>query len=112
MHELSLALSLIEAVAPKVPRKPMLREVHVTVGPLAGVWPDALEFGFTEIARQEGYDNVRLVVHATQAHFACQGCGRDYTTGDAIGTCPDCGSMARKMVSGAEFTLDSIELEE
>ena len=112
MHELSLALSLLEAVAPRVPHKAALREVHVTVGPLAGVCAEALEFGFAEIALREGYLNAKLSIRSVPARFACQGCGADYESATAQAVCPHCGSLQRRLVSGAEFSLDSIELEE
>lgn len=48
MHELSIALSLIDAVCDELPRlgEVAVRCVHVRVGPLSGVVADALAFAF------------------------------------------------------------------
>jgi hydrogenase nickel incorporation protein HypA/HybF len=112
MHELSLVSSILDTIAPKVPSKKALREVHVTVGPLSGVWPEALRFGFEELSRQEGYLNAVLVIRQVPVLFVCESCQKDYQTDSVMGVCPSCSSMKRRMVHGSEFTLDSIEIEE
>jgi len=49
MHELSIALSLVDAVCEELPRigsHVSVKAVHVRIGPLSGVVPDALAFAF------------------------------------------------------------------
>jgi hydrogenase nickel incorporation protein HypA/HybF len=49
MHELSIAMSLIDAVCEELPKLGSgvaVRTIHVRVGPLSGVVPRALAFAF------------------------------------------------------------------
>ena len=112
MHELSLAYTMLEMISGMVPDKLSLRKVHVTIGPLSGVWPDALQFGFEELARQEGFSNAALVVRKTPAVCVCVACGKRYETEDVHSGCTSCGALARSIESGAEFQMDSLEVEE
>ncbi len=114
MHELSLAAEIVDLIRPKVPPEEKLSKVFVTVGPLSGVWPDALEFGFEEIARQNGFADAKMVITRTHARAACDDCGAEYAFDppESRPSCPRCGSSNRRVMSGNEFTVDSIEVED
>jgi hydrogenase nickel incorporation protein HypA/HybF len=112
LHELSLACTMLEMISGMVSDKPSLRKVHVTIGPLSGVWPDALQFGFEALAQQQGFSNATLVVRKTPAVCVCAACGTRYETQDVQGGCTSCGSLARCIESGADFRMDSLEVEE
>jgi hydrogenase nickel incorporation protein HypA/HybF len=112
MHELSLASSMLNAVADAMPQGARLAKVHVTIGPLSGVSPDSLDFCFGELARQRGFQDARLLISRTAAHAKCISCGDLYALDRFDVPCPQCGAFDRDIESGAEFTLDSIELEE
>jgi hydrogenase nickel incorporation protein HypA/HybF len=68
MHELSIALSLVEAVSEELVRlgeRVSLRSVHVRVGPLSGVVPEALAFAFEVAANDTAIAGVRLTIERT-----------------------------------------------
>jgi hydrogenase nickel incorporation protein HypA/HybF len=112
MHELSLADSILELVGPKVPGAEKLTAVHVTVGPLSGVCAESLRFGFDALAEERGFGRAKLVVRRTPARARCEGCGLEYACEDLMEGCPSCGALGRRVLSGDEFTVDSIELDE
>lgn len=112
MHELSLAANMLEQIAPLVKNKTELKKVHVTIGPLAGVHAESLEFGFTELAKADGYTDVALIIHKKSASLRCDECKEIYETDHFDNGCPLCGGIQRTIISGREFTLDSIEVEE
>jgi hydrogenase nickel incorporation protein HypA/HybF len=65
MHELSIALSLIEAVSEEVPRlgpDVTVRSVRIRVGTLSGVAPDALAFAFDAAAADSAIAGARLLI--------------------------------------------------
>ncbi|MFW5798215.1 MAG: hydrogenase maturation nickel metallochaperone HypA [Planctomycetota bacterium] len=112
MHEFSLAESMLSIVEDQLGHKARLASATVTVGPLAGIDAESLRFCFTEVARQEGFGEPTLVTNLVPARLHCYDCGNEYTTRDALAPCPTCGSMHRRIDSGQEFTLDSVELED
>lgn len=68
MHELSIALSLVDAVCEELPRlgdKVFVRSVRVRVGPLSGVVPDALAFAFEVAADDSPIAGARLEIEHT-----------------------------------------------
>jgi hydrogenase nickel incorporation protein HypA/HybF len=112
MHELSLADSILELVGPKVHVAGRLKEVHVTVGPLSGVCVESLTFGFDALAQERGFERATLVVTRTPSRVRCNACGNEYACADLMQGCPSCGGLQRTVLSGDEFTVDSIEVDE
>jgi hydrogenase nickel incorporation protein HypA/HybF len=111
VHELSLAFSMIKIISDKVPDKKSLRKVHVTVGPLSGVWPDALQFGFEELACRLGFSNAELIISNPPAVCLCTACGTRYEIDDLQKGCSTCGAFERCVESGSEFQIDSLEID-
>jgi len=67
MHELSIALSLVDAVCDELPRlgaNVSVRSVRVRIGPASGVSPDALTFAFDVAAAESPIAGARLEVEA------------------------------------------------
>lgn len=112
MHELSLAANILDLISEKVPEKSCLQKVNVTVGPLAGIWPESLEFCFDELAHQQGYENARISINKTIAKVQCTVCNTEYGAEGFMDGCPSCGALERMVLSGTEFTVDSIEMED
>ena len=48
MHELSIAMSLVESICDELPRlgDVRVRSIHLRIGALSGVAPEALQFAF------------------------------------------------------------------
>jgi len=112
MHELSLAHDMTRIIGSALGRKVHLDRVNITVGPLSGISPESLRFCFTEIAKIEGFGEPELVINLTRAKLICLDCDTEYEAKDFYQGCPDCGSISRRILSGREFTVDSVELEE
>ncbi|MFO8182842.1 MAG: hydrogenase maturation nickel metallochaperone HypA [Candidatus Aegiribacteria sp.] len=112
MHEMSLARDMTRIIGKTLGRKVRLEKVNITVGPLSGISPESLRFCFTEIARMEGFGEPELVIDKTEARLVCLECGEEYEAVDFYQGCPSCGSISRRILSGREFTVDSVEIDE
>lgn len=112
MHEVSVAQSLIQAAADHVPDGKYLQNVHVTIGPLSGVSPDALEFCFSAVAKDMGYDSAKISITLIPARFECQSCHETYESESVYDSCPSCQSLERITLSGDRFSLDAIDVED
>jgi hydrogenase nickel incorporation protein HypA/HybF len=112
MHELSLATDMTRIIGNTLGRKIHLSRVNITIGPLSGISPESLRFCFTEIAKMEGFGEPELVITKTRARIVCLECESEYEAKDFYQGCPECGSISRRILSGREFTVDSVEIEE
>jgi hydrogenase nickel incorporation protein HypA/HybF len=67
MHELSIAISLVETICDELPRlgDVRVRSVRVRVGALSGVVPDALTFAFDVASDGSRIAGTRLEIDAT-----------------------------------------------
>ena len=65
MHELSIAMSLVDAVCDELPRlgsRVTVRSVRIRVGPLSGVVGEALQFAFEVAAEGSPIAGARLEI--------------------------------------------------
>lgn len=67
MHELSIAISLVEAICDELPAlgSPSVRTVHLRVGPRSGVVPEALSFSFDLAAAGTPVEGATLAIERT-----------------------------------------------
>jgi hydrogenase nickel incorporation protein HypA/HybF len=112
MHEMSLAKDMTRIIENALGRKMHLHRVNITVGPLSGISPESLRFCFTEIAKMDGFGEPELVINTTEARLVCLDCSNEYSARDFYEGCPECGSISRRILSGREFTVDSVEIDE
>jgi hydrogenase nickel incorporation protein HypA/HybF len=112
MHELSIAMQILDLVRPSLPAGGTIQSVQVTAGLLSGICSDSLSFCFTEMAGQEGHPGAELKIHRPPALYRCHSCKKEYYVDQVETPCPACSSLERTMLSGAEFTVDFVEIEQ
>ncbi|MBD3419689.1 MAG: hypothetical protein GF398_06185 [Chitinivibrionales bacterium] len=109
MHELSIAQSICDIIIESLGEAQPLSKVHVTIGPLSGIAPEALDFCFSEVVDTRMLGKPELIMNKPRAHASCKSCGKTYAVQDMYAVCPDCGSFDRSLQTGFEFTVDSVE---
>jgi hydrogenase nickel incorporation protein HypA/HybF len=113
MHELSIAMNLIDLVAEEAKRQgAAVLAVHVRIGPLSGVVPQALASAF-ELAR-EGTELARcpLVLEDAPLTIYCPACdGEKPAASTQSLRCRDCGTPAARVTGGHELELTALELQ-
>jgi hydrogenase nickel incorporation protein HypA/HybF len=111
MHELSIAVGLIELATEEAARQGHVRiaALHLRVGPLAGVVPDALRFSFDLAAEGTPVEGARLEIEETPVTVRCVTCGGDHRVPANRIRCPLCGAAA-DVVGGRELELTAMEV--
>ncbi len=112
MHELHLASNILEVVSPKLPSPETPFTVHITVGGLSGVHSESRECGFRELSKSRGYTGASIQTHPVHAQAVCTRCSCKYECPTFENPCPKCGDYHKNIISGQEFTLDYLELED
>lgn len=66
MHELSIAMSILESVQEEVEQRGCgsVEAIHLRVGELSGVVPDALSFAYEVAVQETPFARSRLVIEA------------------------------------------------
>ena len=113
MHEMSIASSILEAVAAEARRVPGCRptKVALRIGELAGIDPESLRFCFEALTANTELDGVALEIEYRQRIHRCS-CGKEFAVRDYELECPSCRKIAPNCISGDELELAYIEVEE
>lgn len=112
MHELSIALSLIDVVAEEAERQGgRVVAIHLKLGPLSGVVKGALVSAF-ELAREgTPFEEAELLVRDVPVVAYCPTCAVDRTLASAQRLdCPLCGTPTPTVISGRELEVVALEV--
>ncbi len=112
MHELSLAYSICETVAAHVGTGQQVRSIVVECGPLCGVVPEALTFGFSIAAESAGLQDAILDLRLLKAVATCPACGNSFDVDSMWATCIECGHAPLTIDGGRDLRVKEIEVEE
>jgi len=112
MHELSIAQNIVEIVEHNLPPgdHPKVRVVRLSVGEMAGVVADSLEFCFNAITAGTHLDGTALEIVHIPVTAGCRECGTAFAVQDSLFRCPDCGSVNVALTAGQELQVNEIEL--
>ena len=113
MHELSIALALVDAASETLERVGDVRIacVHIRVGPLSGVVAEALTFSFTAATAGTALDGARLSIEPTTATAWCPRCeGEREIVSIACRRCSACHTIAPRLMRGDELELIGLEI--
>jgi hydrogenase nickel incorporation protein HypA/HybF len=114
MHELSIAMSILDVAAEEAGRQGDARvtQIHLKLGPLSGVDRAALLSAY-ELARSGGpLEEAELVIQQVPVVVDCPVCE---TSRPAISEqdirCAECGAPGEKIVGGRELEVVAIEIQ-
>ena len=114
MHELSIAMSIVDMAAAEAGRRGGARvvAVHLKLGPLSGIVPAALRSAF-ELAREQdpAVAAADLVVEEVPVAAHCPACVADRAVPFPELRCPVCGSPTPDVVRGRELEVVALEIE-
>jgi hydrogenase nickel incorporation protein HypA/HybF len=114
MHELSIAIDLVEAASARAAELGVrVTALHVRVGALSGVVKEALAFSFDVAAAGTPMDGVRLEIEELPVTVDCPRCGGEPQPASPQALrCPQCGGPAARVVQGRELELYGLEVAE
>jgi hydrogenase nickel incorporation protein HypA/HybF len=113
MHELSIAMSMIDQITEESESRGGLRveAVHMKLGIFSGVDKDALLFAFELACEGSLLAGSRLVIETIPLVIYCVTCQKDRVPPSVYQlSCPDCGSPGQKIVTGREIEVASLEV--
>ncbi len=123
MHEYSVMSSLVGSLLDEVRSRNLhgIRYVHIKVGELTFLNPDALGFAFDVLASGTVLEGAELVVAEVKASVRCGNCGYEgrvnYADDPAfhynvpVISCPECGERP-EIAGGKDITIIGVRVEE
>ena len=113
MHELSVAMSLVDEARQiaKKERASRVLSITVSIGQLSGVEVEPLKFSFPLAAEGTPIESAQLKIVPVEAKIACEDCGQESSLADFSMCCPSCESRKTNIVQGREIVITSMEIE-
>ena len=87
-------------------------KVMVSVGELAGVLPEALEFAFEALSAGTPLEGAQLCQQKSPVSLRCRCCGADYSPSGFPYICPMCASPEFEITGGEEVFVSALEITE
>ena len=113
MHELSIALSMIDVAAEEAHRRGGGRvvAVHLRLGPLSGVVKEALRSSWDLACEHSPLEGSRLEIEDVPVVGYCQTCNGEHPAMSIQEmTCAACGQPMPEIVSGRELEVFALEI--
>lgn len=115
MHELSIALSIVEMAEEQSERHGGARvtAVHLKLGPLSGVVKIALENAFTLAREGTILETASLLIEPMPIVARCPKCATNRTLLSMQSfLCPVCETPLSEIIQGRELEVTALEIEE
>ncbi len=113
MHEMGIAIRIMDIVSASLPADPSLRvqSVRLRLGKLSAVVPASLRACFEQISDNTPLEGAELLIHDVPVRVACAACHALSPIERLPFVCASCGSDDVQIVNGRELMVESIEVE-
>jgi hydrogenase nickel incorporation protein HypA/HybF len=114
MHEMGIAMQIIEIAASSIPdelKDVRIKKVNVKIGKLSAVVPDSLRFCFEIAVKDTRLSGAELNIEEIPVTARCRECSKEQTIHDPDFKCVECGSGSMDFLSGRELDITSIEVQ-
>ncbi len=112
MHEFALAQDIIETIDRSVSGSlSKITAIYIEVGEFSGVVIESLEFGLNVVLQDKNLADAKVNISMVPAAAECE-CQNRYRVKDILEACPKCHSYNRKIISGTDVIIKSVEIEE
>lgn len=86
-----------------------IRRVQLAIGEISELSRDSIRQQWEELSKGTPAERAQLYFRSIKAEVQCMACFQKYFPLDGKIHCPYCGSYGAKVLSGEEFSLESIE---
>jgi len=114
MHELSIAMSIVDIASKKAgpASAGSVCQVDLDIGTMSGIEYDSLEFALSVAVKDSRLEGTRFVINRIEALCECNSCTHLYAPGQDFGTCPECGNHDIAYIRGKELQIKSLLIDQ
>ena len=113
MHEMSIALSIIDLAQKELERAGAGKvvEVELDIGVLSGIETEALRFALEVAAADTPAEDAEIRINRIEALSECLECGHRFGGGGLFARCPSCKEANTRLCQGQELQVKSLMVE-
>lgn len=114
MHEMAVAESIIKIIEEKLKEKDQkgdVKKVHLKIGELTCVEPEALRLSFEALSKETLLEKASLFIQSIPITGKCKDCLKKLRLEKLDFSCPFCGSFRIEIKTGRELFIESFEIE-
>jgi hydrogenase nickel incorporation protein HypA/HybF len=110
MHELSIAMSIVEIAEDNAKESKVnsISEIQLEIGELSGVVLEALEFAMEEAVKNTILKNAKRSITIIPGKVKCLQCMHEFEVDDIFTPCPVCTSFENEVIAGKELRVKSM----
>ena len=114
MHELSIAMSIVELAEEEAQRRNVqLEAVHLKLGALSGVAKEALLSCYELVCETTSLQGSRLIIEEVPVVIFCPNCRAERPLSSIqLFCCPECDTPCSELVHGKELEVVALEIKE
>lgn len=114
MHELSIAISIVELAEEEAERRGVqITAVHLKLGALSGVVKEALLASYEMACESTPLEGSQLVIEDMPIMVFCPSCQAQRPLNSMqLFCCPECGTPCSEIVHGKELEVVALEIQE
>ena len=113
MHELSIALSIIDIAKAEAEKAKALviKEIEMDIGSLAGIEFESLEFSFSAVTKHTELEKTVFIINKVKAQSECLDCHVLFDVQHLFDSCPICKGLNTMLLKGKELKVKSLLIE-
>jgi hydrogenase nickel incorporation protein HypA/HybF len=83
--------------------------IHIVVGELVNMADESIRAAWNTIAKGTPVEGATLHIIRVPAELQCMACFQKYHPDSTKFSCPRCGSVGAKVISGEEFSVETVD---
>lgn len=113
MHEMSIALSIVDLAAEQAKKAnaKQVVEIELDIGALSGIEVEALNFALEIAVKDTVLEKSRVKINRIGAVSECLQCDHIFDSDDYVHICPQCGESNTRIIKGREMQVKSLLIE-
>lgn len=114
MHELSIAISIVDIAAKRAEAALALAvsQVELDIGTMSGIEYESLEFALTVAKKDTLLEGTKFKINKIEPLCQCLSCDNLYTPHGVFSQCPECQDQNIDIIKGKELQIKSILVEQ
>jgi hydrogenase nickel incorporation protein HypA/HybF len=113
MHERAVTESILDIAISHARQAgaARIRRINLVIGAMSGIMDDSVQFYFDFLSQGTMAEGAKLVFDRRPAVYRCRACGATYEPEGYNWVCPHCTALAFEVLSGREFRVESIQVD-